>query len=57
MLPDNVVVKFDVNTTEFLSSAIEAADDEYDTSLYYGLVKVSFGTVCYYDFEDFTVYF
>ena len=50
-------MKFDFSNAEFLSSAVEAADGEYDTSLYYGLAKASFGTVCYYDFGDFAIYF
>ena len=57
MLPDIVVMKFDFRETEFLSSAIKAADDECDTSSFYGLAKVSFGAACCYDFGDFVVYF
>ena len=50
-------MKFNFSETEFLSSAVEAADGEYDTSLYHGLAKASFGTLCFYDFGDFVIYF
>ena len=57
MLSGNASAKFDCSDTEFLSSAVEAAEDEYDTEISYSLGKASFGTACYYDFEDFTVCF
>ena len=57
MLPDNVVITFNFSETEFLSSAVEAGDGDYETSLYYGLSKASFGTACRYDFDDFAIYF
>ena len=50
-------MKLNFSETEFLSSAVEATDGEYDTSLYYGLAKACFGTACHNDFGDFTIYF
>ena len=50
-------MKFDFSDVQFLSSAVEVADDEYETVASYSLAKASFGVACQYDFDGFTVYF
>ena len=40
-----------------MSSPVEAVDNEYDTSTFYAMSKVSFGAANYFDADDDVLFF
>ena len=52
-----VCLKYDTSDVEFLSSPVEAVDNEYDTSAFYGVEKVSMGSANNFNMQDIIEFF
>ena len=52
-----MIFKCDFSDVEFLSSSVNAVDNEYDTSAFYGVEKVSMGATNNYDLLNDFIFF
>ena len=50
-------MKYDFSDVEFLSSPVAAVDNEYDTSAFYAMSKVSLGAANNFDADDDVLFF